>query len=72
VEVIFTRFDAWWEMTGAKNAEGQDIPLRKGLLNFVMTKDGDRWFIAVCTIWTCPPHHSAVECKLAFVVENRN
>ena len=25
--------DARWEMTGAKTAEGQDIPLRKGLLN---------------------------------------
>jgi len=39
--------DAWWEMTGAKNREGQDIPLRKGLLNFVMTKEGDKWFITV-------------------------
>jgi len=39
--------DARWEMTGAKSAEGQDIPLRKGLLNFVMTKEGDRWFITI-------------------------
>lgn len=39
--------DAWWEMTGAKTQEGQDIPLRKGLLNFVMTKEGDKWFITV-------------------------
>ena len=39
--------DAWWEMTGAKTQEGQDIPLRKGLLNFVMTKKGVQWFIAV-------------------------
>ncbi|HVF86149.1 MAG TPA: SgcJ/EcaC family oxidoreductase [Pyrinomonadaceae bacterium] len=39
--------DARWEMTGAKNAEGQDIPLRKGLLNFVMTKESDKWFITV-------------------------
>lgn len=39
--------DAWWEMTGAKTREGRDIPLRKGLLNFVMIKEGDRWLIAV-------------------------
>lgn len=39
--------DAWWEMSGARNAEGQEIPARKGLLNLVMTKDGGRWFITV-------------------------
>jgi hypothetical protein len=39
--------DAWWEMTGAKGAEGQDVPLRKGLLNFVMTKDAVKWLITV-------------------------
>jgi uncharacterized protein (TIGR02246 family) len=39
--------DAWWEMTGAKTQEGKDISLRKGLLNFVMTKEGGQWFITV-------------------------
>jgi|SRR5438552_8038820 len=39
--------DAWWEMTGANTREGKEIPLRKGLLNFVMTKQGGRWFIIV-------------------------
>lgn len=39
--------DARWEMTGAKTQEGQAIPLRKGLLNFVMAKEGEKWFIAV-------------------------
>ena len=39
--------DVWWEMTGAKGPEGQDIPLRKGLLNFIMTKEGDKWLIMV-------------------------
>ncbi len=39
--------DAWWEVTGAKGPEGQEIPLRKGLLNFVMTKEGGKWFITV-------------------------
>lgn len=39
--------DARWEMTGAKGQDGRDIPLRKGLLNFVMTKEGDTWSITV-------------------------
>lgn len=39
--------DAWWEMTGVKGPEGQDIPLRRGLLNFIMTKEGDGWRIMV-------------------------
>lgn len=39
--------DAQWEMTGAKSPEGQDRPLRKGLLSFVMTREGGTWFIAV-------------------------
>jgi uncharacterized protein (TIGR02246 family) len=39
--------DAWWEMTGAKGADGQDMALRKGLLNFIMTKEGDKWLIKV-------------------------
>ena len=39
--------DAWWEMTGARGPDGQDIPLRTGLLNSVMTKEGERWLITV-------------------------
>lgn len=39
--------DAWWEMTGARDMDGQERPLRKGLLNFVMTRDGGKWLIAV-------------------------
>jgi uncharacterized protein (TIGR02246 family) len=39
--------DARWEMTGAMGSDGQDIPLRKGLLSFVMTKDGNTWLITV-------------------------
>ena len=39
--------DAWWELTGIKGSEGQDMPPRKGLLNFVMTKHGDNWLITV-------------------------
>jgi uncharacterized protein (TIGR02246 family) len=39
--------DTWWEMTGAKGPDGQVIQLRKGLLNFIMTKKGDNWFIII-------------------------
>lgn len=39
--------DARWEMTGAKDEQGQERPMRKGLLNFVMTKQGDAWLISV-------------------------
>lgn len=39
--------DARWEMTGAKNRDGENIPLRKGLLSFVMTEQGGKWFITV-------------------------
>jgi uncharacterized protein (TIGR02246 family) len=42
-----TAVDAWWEMTGAKSPEGQDLPPRRGLLNFIMTKNGDTWLITV-------------------------
>jgi len=39
--------DAWWEMTGSTSPSGQPIPLRKGLLNFVMTRSSGKWVIAV-------------------------
>ena len=39
--------DAWWEMSGTVNSEGKPNSLRKGLLNFIMTKQGDQWFITV-------------------------
>jgi uncharacterized protein (TIGR02246 family) len=39
--------DAWWELTGAKTRDGQEIPLRKGLLNFVMTREKAHWLITV-------------------------
>jgi uncharacterized protein (TIGR02246 family) len=39
--------DAHWEMTGAKSPDGQEIPLRKGLLNFVMTRANGQWLITV-------------------------
>ena len=39
--------DAWWELSGLKNADGQDMPQRKGLLNLIMTRNGDTWLITV-------------------------
>ena len=39
--------DAWWELTGARGADGQEIPMRKGLLNFLMTRQSGQWFITV-------------------------
>ena len=39
--------DAWWEMTGIKGPDGQDMPQRKGLLNFIMTRKSETWLITV-------------------------
>jgi uncharacterized protein (TIGR02246 family) len=39
--------DARWEMTGARTLQGVDVGLRKGLLNYIMTKQGDTWMITV-------------------------
>lgn len=39
--------DTWWEMTGIKGLEGQDMPPRKGLLNFIVTKSSNSWLITV-------------------------
>ena len=39
--------DVWWEMTGIKGPEGQDMPPRKGLLNFIMVSNNDTWLITV-------------------------
>jgi hypothetical protein len=39
--------DAWWGLTGAKGADGQEIPMRKGLLNFLMTRQSGQWFITM-------------------------
>ena len=39
--------DEWWEMTGAMDHNGQEIALRKGLLNVVMTKHDGCWVISV-------------------------
>jgi uncharacterized protein (TIGR02246 family) len=55
IDVVKVRFikpdvaavDEWWEMTGARDRDGQEIPLRKGLLNLVMTMQDAQWLISV-------------------------
>ena len=37
--------DVRWEMTGAIEADGTPIAIRKGLLNWIVTRHGDRWLI---------------------------
>jgi uncharacterized protein (TIGR02246 family) len=37
--------DGTYEITGLKDAEGQDLPNIKGMFTNVMTKMGDEWFI---------------------------
>ena len=39
--------DARWEMTGARRVDGQEVPLRKGLLNLIMTRSENQWLIKV-------------------------
>jgi uncharacterized protein (TIGR02246 family) len=39
--------DAWWNLNGLKKPDGSDGPFRKGLLNFIMTKDKSDWVITV-------------------------
>lgn len=39
--------DALWEMTGSIGMDGKEVPLRKGLLNFLMTRTGDNWLILI-------------------------
>jgi uncharacterized protein (TIGR02246 family) len=39
--------DIDWQMTGAKTPDGADSPLRKGLLNWVMTKNNGQWLITI-------------------------
>lgn len=47
--------DSHWEMTGAKGPDGQEIPLRKGLLNVVMTRSNGQWLTTVMHNMDLPP-----------------
>src|SRR5579864_6181314 len=42
-----TAVDVWWEMTGTMESDGKEIPLRKGLANLLMTRDGKQWLILI-------------------------
>jgi uncharacterized protein (TIGR02246 family) len=39
--------DIDWQMTGAKTRDGQDVPIRKGLLNWIVTKHNGQWMITI-------------------------
>jgi uncharacterized protein (TIGR02246 family) len=39
--------DVHWEMTGATDQDGNPVPLRQGLLNFVLTETQGKWQIVV-------------------------
>lgn len=39
--------DIDWQMTGAKTPDGKDIPLRKGLLTWIVSKHGAEWMITI-------------------------
>jgi uncharacterized protein (TIGR02246 family) len=39
--------DVHWEMTGSTARDGTPIPIRKGLLNWIVTNRGGRWLITV-------------------------
>jgi uncharacterized protein (TIGR02246 family) len=39
--------DAWWTLEGLKNVDGADRRGRNGLLNFIMTKQNNKWLVIV-------------------------
>ena len=39
--------DIDWQMTGAKTRDGKDIPNRKGLLTWIVTKHNGQWMITI-------------------------
>jgi uncharacterized protein (TIGR02246 family) len=47
--------DVLWEMKGATDPNGVPIPLRQGLANLVMTKQGEQWSILVMHNMDLPP-----------------
>jgi len=49
--------DIDWQMTGARTPDGADAPPRKGLLDWVMTKQNGQWMITVYheSLFTPPP-----------------
>ncbi|PUZ26757.1 conserved hypothetical protein [Chitinophaga costaii] len=49
--------DAHWDMTGdISPVTGQEIPLRKGLLSFVMKRVGTEWLILIMHNTDLPSH----------------
>jgi uncharacterized protein (TIGR02246 family) len=51
--------DVGWEMTGARDPDGRDWPLRKGLMSLIATGHGEEWSIAVMHNMDLPPEEMA-------------
>jgi uncharacterized protein (TIGR02246 family) len=47
--------DVRWEMTGSTDRDGTPIPLRTGLLNWLVTRRDGRWLITVMHNQDLPP-----------------
>ena len=47
--------DVHWEMTGAVGSDGIPIPLRQGLLNWIVTRQEGRWLILIMHNQNLPP-----------------
>ncbi len=39
--------DIDWQMTGAKSREGAELPTRKGMLTWIVTKHNGKWLITI-------------------------
>jgi uncharacterized protein (TIGR02246 family) len=39
--------DIDWQMTGARTREGAEVPFRKGLLTWIVTRHGSDWLITI-------------------------
>lgn len=51
--------DVRWEMTGARDPQGKEWPLRRGLINLVVTCENGDWAIAVMHNMDLPPEELA-------------
>ena len=55
--------DLGWEMTGALDLDGREAPIRRGLLNWIVTREAGAWSIGVFHNLELPP--AAVMAKMA-------
>lgn len=67
-EVRFIRpdvavIDARWEMTGARDPDGNEWPARRGLMNLVVTPEDGGWSVAVMHNMDLPAEELARTCR---------